>query len=564
MRKKKKGNVLFLNIFNIIKVILFLIVLIIVFKIAPNYEINDTYAKDKINVIINNNNVTKKLKYDLYINEKNVIYMSMQDVKNYFDKYIIFDETNNQIITTYGEKVGVLPLNEKIIEINSSITNILSGAMKQNDVYYLPISSMSNVYNLDINYIKEKQTLTLDSLDKELIKSDVSKKCSVKYKDTAFSKTVDKLEKGDKIICIGKSEGNWTKIRTKNGVIGYIKTNTIQNEIYVRENLTKTERTEKINLVWDYYSEYAFAPDRSGTQIQGVNVISPAFFSLVSEGNGQINTNIGTAGLDYIEWAKNNNYEIWPMFSNNSYKETTSKILNSYELRTKVINNIVNLAVKYELDGINLDFENMNTSDKDVFSRFVIELKPKLQEAGIKLSVDVTAPDGGSNWSNCYDRNVIGDVADYIVFMAYDQYGISATEPGTTAGYNWVETSLKKFIDREEIDSNKIILGIPFYTRLWEESNGKATSNTVNMKSIEEVLPNNVQKQWKEELKQYYVEYSQNGKTYKMWIEDETSLKHKVSLVNKYKLAGVAAWEKDRETNSIWSMIQEELNVLTK
>ena len=559
MRKKKKGNVLFLNIFNIIKVILFLIVLIIVFKIAPNYEINDTYAKDKINVIINNNNVTKKLKYDLYINEKNVIYMSMQDVKNYFDKYIIFDEDNNQIITTYGEKVGVLPLNEKIIEINSSTTNVLSGAIKENDIYYLPINSMSNVYNLDINYIKEKQILVLDSLDKELIKADVSKKCNVKYKDTAFSKTVDKLEKGDKIICIGKSEDNWTKIRTKNGIIGYIKTNIIHNEIYVRENLTKTERTEKINLVWDYYSEYASAPDRNGTQIQGVNVVSPAFFSLVSEGNGQINTNIGTAGLAYIEWAKNNNYEVWPMFSNNSYKETTSKILNSYELRTKVINNIVNLAVKYELDGINLDFENMNTSDKDVFSRFVIELKPKLQEAGIKLSVDVTAPDGGSNWSNCYDRNVIGDVADYIVFMAYDQYGISATESGTTAGYNWVETSLKKFIDREEIASNKIILGIPFYTRLWEESNGKATSKIVNMKSIEEVLPNNVQKQWNKDLKQYYVEYMQSGKTYKMWIEDETSLRHKVSLVNKYELAGVAAWEKDRETNSVWNMIQEEL-----
>lgn len=555
MRKKKNENMLI----NIIKVILFLIAIIIVFKLAPNYEINDTYAKDKINLIINNNNVTKKLKYDLFINEKNVIYMSMQDVKNYFDKYIIYDELNNQIITTYGEKIGVLPLNEKVIEINGSTVNVLSGAIKENDIYYLPINSMSNVYNLDVNYIKEKQILLLDSLDKELIKADISKKCSVKYKPTTFSKTIDKLEKGDKVVCIGTLEDNWTKIRTKNGIIGYVKTKTIQNKMYVRENLEISERTEKINLVWDYYSEYASAPNRNGTQIKGVNVVSPAFFSLVSEGNGAINTNIGTAGAEYIKWAKNNNYEVWPMFSNNSYKETTSKILNSYELRTKVIDNIVKLAINYNLDGINLDFENMNTSDKDVFSRFVIELKPKLQEAGIILSVDVTAPDGGSNWSNCYDRNVIGDVADYIVFMAYDQYGVSATDPGTTAGYNWVETSLKKFIDREEIDSNKIILGIPFYTRLWEESNGKATSKTVNMKSIEEVLPNNVQKQWNEELKQYYVEYTKDGKTYKMWIEDETSLKHKVSLVSKYDLAGVASWEKDRETNNVWSIIQEEL-----
>ena len=419
---------------------------------------------------------------------------------------------------------------------------------------------MSKVYNLDSEYIEDDRILLLDSLERRLVKANVSKSCNVKYKDTTFSKNVDSLKKGDLVVCVEKLEDNWSKIRTKSGEIGYIKTKLLQNEINVREDVKIPERTEKINLVWDYYSEYASAPDRRGTSIDGVNVVSPAFFSIVSEGDGKINTNIGDNGIAYLKWAKDNNYEVWPMFSNNSYKDTTSKILNSYELRTKVINEIVRLAVQYNLDGINIDFENMNTSDKDVFSRFIIELKPKLKEVGICLSVDVTAPDGGSNWSNCYDRNVIGDVADYIVFMAYDQYGISAKDPGTTAGFNWVETSLKKFIDREKIDSNKIILGIPFYTRLWEETNGKATSKTVNMKSVDSVLPSNIEKQWNDELKQYYVEYTKEGKIYKMWIEDETSLKHKISLVKQYNLAGVASWEKDREKDNMWNIIKEELS----
>lgn len=557
MRKEKSGNIFL----NILKVCLFTIALVIVFKYAPNYEINDSYDKNKINLIINNNNVTKKLKHDLFINEKDVIYMAMDDIKNYFDKYIILDEDNKQIITTYGEKVGVLPLEENVIQINDSELTVFSGAIKKEKIYYLPISAMSKVYNVNIQYIDTdgERILLLDSLDKELIKADVSKKVSVKYKDTAFSKNVDKLKKGDKVVCIEKLENNWTKVRTNSGKIGFIKTNIIQNEVYVRNDIPESIRTEKINLVWDYFSEYGSVPNRSGTTIKGVNVVSPAFFSLVSKGNGSINTNIGNSGINYINWAKNNGYEVWPMFSNNSYKETTSDVLNSYELRTKMINNIVSLAVQYELDGINIDFENMNSSDKAVFSRFIIELKPKLQEAGITLSVDVTAPDGGSNWSECYDRNVIGDVADYIVFMAYDQYGVGATKSGTTAGYNWVETSLKKFIDREEIDSNKIILGIPFYTRLWAESDGKATSQIVNMKSINKVIPNGVEKIWDEDLKQYYVQYTQNGKTYKMWIEDETSIRHKVFLTKKYNLAGVAAWEKDRETENIWNVIKEEL-----
>ena len=546
-------------IIKILVVILALLFLVVAFKLAPNYENNDTYAKNKINLILNNNNVTKKLKKDLFINDKNVIYMSREDIKNYFDKYIMVDEDNDQIVTTFGEKIGVLPLNQNIIKINDSTVNVLSGAIKKDDTYYLPISEMSKVYNIEIDYIKNNQILVLSSLNRELIRTDVAKNCSVKYKPTSFSKTIDKLKKGDKVIKVEKTNDTWTKIRTKNGYVGYVKTNILQNEVYVREEIKNSEATEKINLVWDYYSEYAKAPNRNGTTIEGINVVSPAFFSLVSKGNGAINTNIGDNGLNYIKWAKNNNYKVWPIFSNNSYKETTSEILNSYELRTKLINDIVTLAVNYELDGINIDFENMNTEDKDVFSRFIIELKPKLQEAGIKLSVDVTAPDGGSSWSECYNRNVIGDVADYIVFMAYDQYGVGSKKAGTTAGFNWVETNLKKFIDREEIDSNKIILGIPLYTRLWAESNGTVTSKTVNMKNIDKVLPSGVSKQWDDELKQYYVEYTEKGKIYKMWIEDEESIKNKVSLVKTYNLAGVAAWAKDREKDTIWSIIKEAL-----
>ena len=553
--KKTSGKI----IAKILVAILALLFLIVAFKLAPNYEINDTYAKNKINLILNNNNVTKKLKKDLFINDKNVIYMSREDIKNYFDKYIMVDKDNNQIITTFGEKVGVLPLNQNIITINDSTVNVLSGAIEKDGTYYLPISEMSKVYNIEIEYVKNKQILVLSSLNRELIRADVAKNCSVKYKPTTFSKTIDKLKKGDKVVKVEKINDNWTKVRTKNGYVGYIKTNILQNEVYVREEIKNLDTPEKINLVWDYYSEYAKAPNRSGTTIEGVNVVSPAFFSLVSKGNGAINTNIGDNGLNYIKWAKSNNYEVWPMLSNNSYKETTSKILNSYELRTKLINDIVNLAVKYELDGINIDFENMNTEDKNVFSRFIIELKPKLQEAGIKLSVDVTAPDGGSSWSECYNRNVIGDVADYIVFMAYDQYGTSSKKAGTTAGFNWVETNLKKFIDREKIDSNKIILGIPQTERKNPTPIPTVTSKTVNMKSIDKVLPSDVSKQWDDELKQYYVEYTEKGKTYKMWIEDEESIKNKVSLVRTYNLAGVAAWAKDREKDTIWSIIKEAL-----
>ena len=235
--------------------------------------------------------------------------------------------------------------------------------------------------------------------------------------------------------------------------------------------------------------------------------------------------------------------------------------MNSYENRKQLIEKIVEACVEYDLDGINVDFENMKQEDKDVYSRFIIELTPRLNEIGMVVSVDVTAPDGGETWSMCFDRNVIGDVANYIIFMGYDQYGISSDTAGTTAGYNWVQLNLVKFLQTEEIDPDKLILGIPFYTRLWtENSNGEVVrSSTVRMNGIEEVLPDDVERKWDDELKQYYVEYQDGEDIKKMWIEDIESLKAKVSLVNENNLAGIASWQKGMETDDVWGMLKEEL-----
>ena len=271
--------------------------------------------------------------------------------------------------------------------------------------------------------------------------------------------------------------------------------------------------------------------------------------------------NVGTAGTNYVNWAHNNGYKVWALLSNNSDKPTTTEILNDYKLREKLINNIVTAVVTFNLDGINLDFEYLNESDKDVYSRLVIELAPRIKELGKVLSVDVTAPDGSPDWSLCYDRNVIGDVADYIVFMGYDQNGVSSPKEGTTAGCDWVEANIKKFLGQEGVEASKIILGTPFYTRIWTENNGSVTSKVVNMKNIASNIPDGTKTTWDDSLKQNYAEYEKGGKTYKIWIEDAKSLRCKLELVNTYNLAGAAYWEKDRETNDeFWTFVKEQLN----
>ena len=546
---------------KIIKIIVLIVVIILMallvwFK-APDYYVKE--VKGKTNLVINNNNVTSKMKDDVYIDNKGVIYLSINDVKNYFDKYINYDESSNRLITTSDTKTATLIKDKKNIDINGSTVSIASTLIEKDGKIYIPFSELAqNVYNVEIEHKESTDRVVIDSLDRELKKADSKKNVKVKYKAKKFSKTLAKVKQGEKIVVISQDD-KWSKIRTENGIVGYVKNKTIANLTYVRENMEETKQINgKVNLVWDYYSEYAKAPNRSGENIEGVNVLSPSFFYLEKGSDGKISENVKQEGKDYIEWARNNGFKVWPIVSNNSYLTTTEGILNDYTKRRKLEDEIIRVAEEYNIDGINLDFENMNQEDKDMYSRFVIELAPRLKDLGKTLTVDVTAPDGSETWSLCFDRDVLANVSDYIVFMAYDQYGTGGNKEGTTAGYNWVENNVNKFIGQEAVAKEKIILGIPLYTRLWKEDGGKITSKVVNIKDVESTLPSDIQKKWDEELKQNYVEYTDGSATYKMWIEDEKSITEKIGLAKKYDLAGIAFWEKDREYDGFWQFVANE------
>ena len=442
--------------------------------------------------------------------------------------------------------------------LNGATKKIYAHAIKKDDVIYMPIVEMKDVYNLETTIVENN--VILDSLTRKQVKAYAKSNLSVKWKADFFSKTVDKIERGDVVVAIEEKDG-WTRIRTENGNVGFVKSTKLTNYTTTRDDWEEEKQISgKVNMFWDYYSKYVQAPDRTGQVIEGVNVVSPTFFYIDS--NGNLKNKIGESGKKYIEWAHSNGYKVWPAIQNDEAGiKVTSTILNSYTKRQELIENIVDVCVEYQLDGINIDFENMRKDDKNLYSRFIIELEPRMKELGLVLSVDVTAPDGSDTWSLCFDRHVIGDVADYIIFMAYDEYGESSTKSGTTAGYDWVELGIKKFLETEEVEPEKLVLAVPLYTRLWtEDSTGKVIKKSVvSMKDIDKTIPSNVERKWDDKLKQYYVEYNDGNNLKKMWIEDIKSLKEKVSLITNYKLAGVASWEKGMETDEVWELFKEAL-----
>lgn len=556
--EKKKSKI------GIIIAIIIIALVLIVGSIGGYYVIKRNYIVSKINqtnLIINNSNATSSLKNNVYIKD-GVVYVSKPDIYNFFDNTIIYDEKYNQVVTTSSTKIASLPIDSKQIQVNSSNTTIKAGAIILDEVAYVPISELDEVYNIKTTYVESEDLVYIDSLDREQQTATLKKDSSIKYKPTIISATLAKAKQGNTLTIANRSDypvpNGWTRVRTENGTLGYIQTGKLNEFKTIREKAEEKAKIEgPISLAWDYYSEYVSAPTRTG-KITGVNVVSPSFFYMTKYSTTNVYENVGNEGIAYVNWAHENGYQVWPMFTNSNMSET-SKMLSDYKSRENVINQIIKYIKQYNLDGINIDFEGMYEADKDNFSRLLIEIRPRLNEIGAVLSVDVTAPDGAPEWSLCYDRYTIGKVADYVMFMAYDQYGVSATKAGTTAGHNWVEANVKKFLGQEEVKAEKIILGIPFYTRVWKEINGNVISSVVNIGNVNNLIPSNATKTWDEDLQQYYVEYKKGGVTYKIWVEDEKSIEAKLDLVSKYNLGGAAYWEYDRATNSIWNLIESKI-----
>ncbi|MGE5677849.1 MAG: S-layer homology domain-containing protein [Pseudomonadota bacterium] len=316
---------------------------------------------------------------------------------------------------------------------------------------------------------------------------------------------------------------------------------------------------KKINLSWNYV--WSSSVDMSNVKkVNGLNVISPTWFTL-SDGAGGISER---GSLSYSNWAHNNGYEVWALVDNKFDSKLTSDFLNDSNARRSFIDSLISYSKKYKLDGINVDFENMYTRDKNAFTQFVKELSLKTKANGLVLSVDVSVIVANSNWSEAFDRAALSKLVDYVALMAYDQHWDGSPVSGSVAQLSWVEQCVKRVL--LEVPREKLLLGVPFYTRIWKEetvgsSGTTITSKAVSMSEAERTIAeNNAHKIWDSASGQYYGTWEKGGATYKVWLEDENSMRLRAELVNKYRLGGIASWKYGLEKPGIWSVISETFN----
>lgn len=495
------------------------------------------------------------------INDEDEIFLDINTVKDYLKMDVVWDEEKKILVYCNNDEVIRIYYNTNEIKINRMTTTI-------NDILKMfegtPIISSNFIHeytDYKIKYIKESKTYIIDKTNTAM-NAKVLNGTRLRKEPSIWAEVVDKINSSSDIY-VYKRYNQWSYIRDEKGYFGFIKNSDYKiskTEPQIREkkvSIDKKNDGELISITWDYIGR---KQNKIGKmeKIEGLDVLCPTWFSVIDE-KGKI---YNKASIEYTKEAHRVGYKVWGLVNNSFKPKLTSKILNDTIIREKVINNIIDLAIIYELDGINIDFENVYLKDKDMFTQFIKELYPICKEKDLKLSIDVTIKSKSENWSMFYDRVALGKVVDYMILMAYDEHWASSPTSGSVASLPWVERGLKNLLTM--VDKEKVILAVPFYTRLWEEEKQgaevKVSSRALSMKRIEDILEKKeAEVKWDDDSKQDYSEYIDGNSTYKVWLENENSLKQRIDLVKKYKIKGLASWRKGFERKEMWNVIRETL-----
>ena len=525
------------------------------FIFMPNNSVVPAFEEGRLNLVIEDKvigGVSPKIIEDQ-------ILIPLEVMKKYIDDNINWDKELHKLTITTKERVIRMKTDSLEAFVNNKPVSLDIPVSEEKGEVFVPLEFLSDFYGIEIYYLKENNVILIDfknrihqtaePIDAEAV---VRKGMSIRYPILKQFSSLDNVD----TMRVFEEYDKWYKVRTSDGIVGYIEKKFVVVKLQILSKALEEKEQKavwkpdggKINMAWDYtYGNTAKLSSRK--KIEGLDVISPTWFQVIKE-DGTIKNR---ADAKYVEWAHNNGYKVWALFSNNfGDAEKTGSFLRNTDSRDNAIRQILAFASLYDLDGINLDFENLPDSDKDALTQFVREISPLLREQGLIVSIDI-------NTLRCYDRQALGEIADYVALMAYDQHWKGGGTAGSVSEVDWVDRTVATFL--ESIPQEKLILGMPFYTRLWKltpDGNGKneLTSQALSMEDAKkQVDENNAAVVWEEAHGQFYAEYEKEGSTYKVWLEDINSLNLRTSLVHKYKLAGAAAWRLDFETPDVWSAI---------
>lgn len=482
---------------------------------------------------------------------------------------IYYEKSSETIVITNAQQTLKMQTANLDAVVNQKSLTLRQAAEVDNGELYLPAVLLEQFFNFKVE-LSSAGIVTVLHLNEPIEKATVSEQTAIRLKPSIRQPILEKLAPKQNIRIYGDSnKQGWYRVQGNTGVVGYVPIQTVKLKSFERFDLPQADKYipwkvtgQKINMVWEAVHRKTASDEQIGA-LDGVNVVSPTWFELMTS-EGDIKSKADQA---YLDWAALSGRKVWALFSNSFDAELTTQALSTADRRFHMIQQITAFAKVYHLQGINIDFENVYTKDKNNFVQFIRELTPIMHEMNVSVSVDVTPKSNSEMWSVFLDRPRLAEAADYLILMAYDEHWASSPEAGSVASLPWTEASVRKLIDEDKIPVDKIILGIPLYARMWTETTQKdgsvkVSSIAMRMPAVENWLrDNNVTPKFDPTSGQNYAEYKVSDNVKKrIWIEDELSIQSRMAIIKKYNLAGSAAWNRSFANETIWTVIKQQLN----
>lgn len=482
-------------------------------------------------------------------------YIEYETVTGLINKRFYWDKNDNKILYALPNEVVEIP-----IEDGTGNSFLEDGQL------YISMELLAQYTDMTYETYEAPNRVVIQRAGVTSRLTETMADTAVRYRGGIKSEILTDTPVGTQLVVLDESFENWMQVATPDGYVGYVEKESIAAasdvttpETGVVPEYTSITRAHKINMVWHQTTSQA-ANDSVGSllaSVDGANVIAPTWF-IIDDTLGNL---ISISSPTYVAMAHERGMEVWAVLNDfdggiASFDETL-QVLSNTAARKRIIDTVMASVLACGIDGVNVDIEKVSEECAPHYLQFLRELSVSCRNNGIVLSVDNYVP---KDYSAYYDRKEQGIIADYVVIMGYDEHFAGSEVAGSVASLPFVEDGIRRTL--EEVPAEKVINGIPFYTRIWNtDSSGHVTSEACGMNAADSFIGSmGMEVTWNETCGQNYAELNSDTGFYQIWLEDEQSIAAKMNLIKTYELAGVASWKLGFERPTVWQVIKEYLN----
>ena len=503
------------------------------------------------------------------------IYLPVAFLSHHFDRFMFWDDYARVLtLTTYSEMLVFHPGQARFY-INGFPHYLENPVRRAGNNLFMPACLAQRLYPITVEYNAYNNIVVIESLERTYTRAELTSRTDIRHHPDNRSPVVARVPSGSGVTVFDESEGGgFTRVRSEDGLIGWVPTSSIGEqttgynyEAMQRETLlddfvnSHTRRPsmwphgQPVILAWDDISEPAVNYARIEAPLyDGINVLAPTWFRLDSIATGV--TSVGSR--EYTRWAQAEGVQVWPTFEVSIGQ--TRAFLTDRAVRQRVINQLVNLVDELNLDGLNIDFKPTSPDEGPYFIQFLRELSLRLGMRRVVLSVNEAAQE-----TMFYRRELLAYSVDFVILMAKDEHGPNAAYSGPVASLPFVQMYVDNLLTY--VSHEQIVLGLPFYNRVWREVIGDNTPETRQIRHFGTAYTrewfeyNNAVWEWLPSIGSYYGRFAeQEGDEivyYRVWLECGRSIGEKLQVLQNYNLAGAAVWNRNfRHNEELWEAVE--------